>query len=135
MFLMRFLRPSWPSQVVARTRCRGLSRIRYEAGLQCDLLPLLPSRHMLVLSFNQVAQDIIWVWGDAGPDANLESALAPMPLIRELEDDMLATGRVAPLVLSHRDLAYGWDTLIENLVVRARFLSPRFQSARFPTNM
>lgn len=66
-----------------------------------------------------MAQDIIWVWGEAGPDAGLESALAPMPLIPELDDEEgVKDGRVSAMPVSHRDLPYGWDTMMENLLVR-----------------
>lgn len=66
----------------------------------------------------QVAQDAIWVWGENGPDAALESAVTPPALVAELDDEEgLRSGRVVPQGSSHRDLAYGWSALIENLVV------------------
>ncbi|CAM9907050.1 unnamed protein product, partial [Sphacelaria rigidula] len=65
----------------------------------------------------KVAQGIIWVWGNAGPDAGLESALAPLPLIPELDDtEGLKEGRVIATPLSVRDVPYGWDTMMENIV-------------------
>ncbi|CAM9919816.1 unnamed protein product [Ectocarpus sp. 12 AP-2014] len=65
----------------------------------------------------QVAQDIIWVWAENGPDAGLESMLTPPRLLPELDDEEgLASGRVVPQGVQHTDLAYGWDTMIENLV-------------------
>lgn len=61
---------------------------------------------------------MVWVWGDNGPDAGLESALQSPPLVAELDDAAgLKSGQITPAALSQRDLPYGWDTLIENLVV------------------
>lgn len=71
-----------------------------------------------LVNCQQVAQGIIWVWGNAGPDAGLESALAPLPLIPELDDtEGLKEGRVIATPLSVRDVPYGWDTMMENIVV------------------
>ncbi|CAM9115130.1 unnamed protein product [Ectocarpus fasciculatus] len=65
----------------------------------------------------QVAQDMIWVWAENGPDAGLESALTPPHLIPELDDEQgLASGRVFRQGVQHTDLAYGWDIMIENFV-------------------
>ncbi|CAN0539734.1 unnamed protein product, partial [Scytosiphon promiscuus] len=61
----------------------------------------------------QVAQDLIWVWGENGPDAGLESALTQPALIPELSD----SGRIVPAPVGHRDLPYGWDTFMENVLV------------------
>lgn len=61
----------------------------------------------------QVAQDMVWVWGENGPDAALESALTPAQLIPELDDkEGLASGRVSPANVGQNDLAYGWDTFM-----------------------
>eukprot|EP00752_Nemacystus_decipiens_P010524 g9372.t1 len=65
----------------------------------------------------QVAQDVIWVWGDNGPDAALESALTSLPLVPELENkELLRSGTVIDGGGNHNDLAYGWDTFMENVV-------------------
>eukprot|EP00903_Cladosiphon_okamuranus_P022582 g20777.t1 len=65
----------------------------------------------------QVAQDLIWVWAENGPDAALESALTPAQLIPELDDkEGLASGKVAPANVGQNDLPYGWDTFLENVV-------------------
>lgn len=70
------------------------------------------------VALSQVAQDIIWVWAENGPDAVLESALTPPHLLPELDDEEgLKSGRVVPQGVQHTDLAYGWDTMIENFVV------------------
>lgn len=66
----------------------------------------------------QVIHDLIWVWAESGPNARLESALTPPNLVPELEDEKgLKSGVYVPLTLAHRDMAYGWDTLMENIVV------------------
>ncbi|CAM9198298.1 unnamed protein product, partial [Sphacelaria rigidula] len=63
----------------------------------------------------KVAQDLIWVWGETGPNAKLESTLTPMALIPELEDaEAVKEGRVMATPASHRDMSYGWDTTMEN---------------------
>ncbi|CAM9289043.1 unnamed protein product, partial [Hapterophycus canaliculatus] len=65
----------------------------------------------------QVAQDIIWVWGENGSDAALESALTPAHLIPELNDEEgLESGKVKVANIGMSDVAYGWDTLMENLL-------------------
>lgn len=66
----------------------------------------------------QVAQEMIWVWGDAGPNAVFESALTMPALVPALDDKRLVdAGLVGAMAIAHRDMAYGWDTLMENLVV------------------
>ncbi|CAN0323467.1 unnamed protein product, partial [Scytosiphon promiscuus] len=62
-----------------------------------------------------VAQNIIWVWGENGPDAALESALTPAHLVPELEDkEGLKSGKVQLANIGMNDVSYGWDTLMEN---------------------
>lgn len=72
----------------------------------------------------QVAQEMIWVWGEAGPDAVLESALAPLPLdVPELDDtEARKDGRVFAFPPSQIDMPYGWDTVMENHMVRISWL-------------
>lgn len=66
----------------------------------------------------QVAQDMVWVWADNGGDAGIESALTTPALIPELSDvEGIKSGRVIPGAVSQRDLAYGWDTFMENIMV------------------
>lgn len=58
------------------------------------------------------------MWGENGPDAALESALTPAHLIPELADEEgLKSGKVRPAPIGQNDLAYGWDTFMENVVV------------------
>lgn len=66
----------------------------------------------------QVAQDMIWVWGENGPDAVLESAINPPVLIPELNDEeAIKSGRVTAGSVLQRDLPYAWETFVENVVV------------------
>lgn len=63
---------------------------------------------------------MIWVWGENSPDAGLESALAQPRLIPELDDiEGIRSGRVVTGKTAQRDLPYGWDTWVENVVVRS----------------
>eukprot|EP00904_Undaria_pinnatifida_P002166 jgi/Undpi1/11950/HiC_scaffold_4.g01649.m1 len=65
----------------------------------------------------QVAQDIIWVWGDNGPDAGLESAVSPAALIPVLEDaEVVESGRVSTGSIYQRDVPYAWETFVENFL-------------------
>lgn len=74
------------------------------------------------MSMQQVAQGIVWVWGENGPDAALESLLSKPALVSALEDtEGIKSGRVVPGALVQRDLAYSWDTFMENIMVRAGF--------------
>ena len=69
-------------------------------------------------AYVQVVQGLIWVWGDNGRDAGLESALTPAVLVPELNDaEALESGRVIALSYYHRDLPYAWETCMENGVV------------------
>lgn len=66
----------------------------------------------------QVAQDLIWVWAENGPDASLESSLKCPALIPELDDvEGMKDGRVTVQNIAHRDVMYGWETLMENVLV------------------
>lgn len=67
-----------------------------------------------------MAQNIIWVWGENGPDAALESALSPPHLLPDPseEERQVLSRRIQLADVGTNDLAYGWDTLVENLVVR-----------------
>lgn len=58
------------------------------------------------------------MWGENGPESGLESALAQPALIPELSDaEGLESGRIAAAPVGHRDLPYGWDTFMENVLV------------------
>lgn len=60
---------------------------------------------------------MVWVWGENGPDAGLESALTPAQLIPDLDDkEGIESGRVMLASVGQNDLAYGWDTFMENVV-------------------
>ena len=68
--------------------------------------------------FLQVVQGLIWVWGNNGPDARLESALTPVRLIPALNDaEAVESGRVIACPYYQRDLPYAWETFLENVMV------------------
>ena len=91
-----------------RLACSWSQQIKSEIGLTCEACAWIP----------QVAQGIIWVWGENGPDAALESAVTPAPLIPELDDaEAVESGRVTAGAIYQRDLPYSWETFIENVVV------------------
>ena len=91
-----------------RLACSWSQQIKSEIGLTCEACAWIP----------QVAQGIIWVWGENGPDAALESAVTPAPLIPELDDaGAVESGRVTAGAIYPRDLPYSWETFIENVVV------------------
>lgn len=104
--LCRMLRPFlFPRHAVSPT----------QKILQSAVVPSEAFRGCILL---QVAQGMIWVWGDNGRDAGLESALTPAALVPELIDaEALKSGKVVALSPYVRDLPYAWETLMENLVV------------------
>lgn len=66
----------------------------------------------------QVAQGLIWVWGENGVDAGLESAVTPAPLVPELDDtEGIESGRIDTGSIYQRDLPYSWETFMENVLV------------------
>lgn len=76
---------------------------------------------MVYVCSKQVAQDMVWVWAENGPDAVLESLLTKPALVSALEDkEGIKSGRVVPGVVTQRDLAYSWETFWENVMVRVR---------------
>ncbi len=66
----------------------------------------------------QEAQGLLWVWGEQGApgsDAAIEAALKAPNLIPELEDPVLKK-RAKRLTWSIRDMPYGWDYFLENVL-------------------
>jgi len=63
----------------------------------------------------QVRHGLLWVWGRSSEDAALESALVEPTVVSELEDPAFA-GRAVDFVWQHRDLPYGWESAVENVV-------------------
>lgn len=59
----------------------------------------------------QVAQELLWIWGDNGPTSSIESKVSKPETISQLENDGFIG--IAPYV---RDVAYGYDTLVENVL-------------------
>jgi phenylpropionate dioxygenase-like ring-hydroxylating dioxygenase large terminal subunit len=63
----------------------------------------------------QVAQGLIWCWGQMGlpgSDVSLQAALKSPLLIEELSDPQYQ-GRITPYIWNQRDLPYGWDMFME----------------------
>lgn len=60
----------------------------------------------------QERQGLLWVWAEAGPQAQAESQRHSPRLISELEDE---SDRVVHLFWNIRDLPYGWDFFMENV--------------------
>jgi phenylpropionate dioxygenase-like ring-hydroxylating dioxygenase large terminal subunit len=63
----------------------------------------------------QVAQGLIWCWGQKGlpgSDVSLQAALKSPLLIEELSDPQYQ-GRITPYIWNQRDLPYGWDFFME----------------------
>mmetsp|Transcript_22198 Transcript_22198/g.28788 ORF Transcript_22198/g.28788 Transcript_22198/m.28788 type:complete len:560 (-) Transcript_22198:129-1808(-) len=66
----------------------------------------------------QVEQGLIWAWGSSGTpgsDTSVEATLKPRRLIEEIYDQEL-TDRVTVAHFTQRDLPYGWDMFIENVL-------------------
>jgi len=66
----------------------------------------------------QVLQGLIWVWGEKGQpgsDVAIQAKLKPPRLIEELSDPKYA-GRIGRIVYNFRDLPYGWDMFMENVL-------------------
>jgi phenylpropionate dioxygenase-like ring-hydroxylating dioxygenase large terminal subunit len=64
----------------------------------------------------QEVQGLLWVWGEAGgpgSDAAIEAALKQPAIIPELDE---YGSRAKKLTWSIRDMPYGWDYFIENVV-------------------
>ena len=59
-----------------------------------------------------MAQDIIWVWGENGPDAALESAMSSPALLQVPPGKKVIAGAV-----TQRELPYGWEFFVENVMV------------------
>ena len=66
----------------------------------------------------QVSQDLIWVWGSKGApgsDVAIEAALKSPHLIEEYENPLLKE-KTIPRSWDFRDLPYGWDFFMENVM-------------------
>ena len=58
-------------------------------------------------------QGLLWVWGESGSEAEVESELRKPRLIPELEEN---SDRVIQLYWYQRDLPFGWDFYMENVM-------------------
>ena len=77
---------------------------------------------MLLLLFHlQVLQGMVWVWGEGGPSAFLDSAMvaaAALPQLAQEPGVRHASGGNVIMVTPPytRDFPYAWDVLTENLL-------------------
>ncbi|MBV6621969.1 MAG: Rieske 2Fe-2S domain-containing protein [Rivularia sp. (in: Bacteria)] len=60
----------------------------------------------------QVCQGLLWVWGESGETAKLESQLRSPRIVPELDD---TSDKIIKLFWNIRDLPYGWDYFMENV--------------------
>lgn len=58
---------------------------------------------------------ILWVWGESGPQASLESKEKAPLIVEELEDPSLKK-QIPHLNWVMFDLAYSWDYFMENVL-------------------
>mmetsp|Transcript_15433 Transcript_15433/g.43181 ORF Transcript_15433/g.43181 Transcript_15433/m.43181 type:complete len:602 (-) Transcript_15433:300-2105(-) len=85
------------------------------------------------------AAGLIWVWPQTGAAAAEEAENTPMRGFQELWDDVaVADGKVVHTAWSLRDLPYGWDYFIENVVDPAHvpvshhnIVGNRYKDAKF----
>ncbi len=83
----------------------------------------------------QVRQGLLWVWGESGETAKLESQLRSPRIVPELEEN---SGRVIRLPWNIRDLPYGWDYFMENIADPAHvpvshhgIMGSRYEDAKY----
>ncbi len=69
-------------------------------------------RSCAVVYPSQERQGLLWVWGESGEKAEVESKLKKPRIIPELEEK---SDRVVKMTWSHRDLPYGWELFMENV--------------------
>jgi phenylpropionate dioxygenase-like ring-hydroxylating dioxygenase large terminal subunit len=102
---------------------------RFDGSGQCTKIPQARSSDAESLQLNnqlscaksfptKLEQGLIWMWGQScvpGSDTALEAALKQPELIEELYDPALSN-RTVPTTWNFRDLPYGWDMFMENVV-------------------
>lgn len=83
----------------------------------------------------QERQGLIWVWPEAGEEADQESQQRSLRLIPELDDP---SDRLVKPFWNIRDLPYGWDLFIENVADPAHvpvshhgLMGSRYQDAKY----
>jgi len=83
----------------------------------------------------QERQGLLWVWSEAGSQAQFESQSRPPRIIPELEND---SDRVVKHFWNVRDLPYGWDFFMENVADPAHvpvshhgIVGSRYQDAKY----
>ncbi|MBD2254179.1 Rieske 2Fe-2S domain-containing protein [Nostoc parmelioides] len=83
----------------------------------------------------QERQGLLWVWAEAGEQAEIESQLQTPRIVPELEDN---SGKVIKSPWNFRDLPYGWDYFMENVsdpahvpVSHHGIIGDRYKDAKF----
>ncbi len=83
----------------------------------------------------QEIQGLLWVWPESGDQAQIESQLRKPRIIPEIEEN---SDRVVKLFWNIRDLPYGWDFFMENVVDPAHvpvshhgIVGNRYQDAKY----
>jgi phenylpropionate dioxygenase-like ring-hydroxylating dioxygenase large terminal subunit len=83
----------------------------------------------------QECQGLLWVWSEAGSQAQLESELKTPRIVPEVEN---ASKKVMHLFWNVRDLPYGWDFFMENVsdpahvpVSHHGIMGNRYQDAKY----
>ena len=67
----------------------------------------------------QIINDVLWIWPESGPDANLESALTPAPVMPPPTDkhgNPIPEENILYNTYNFRELPYGADYFLENVV-------------------
>lgn len=102
---------------------------KFDGTGQCTSIPqsrskdketaLMSSAKSCVQSYpTMMEQGLVWCWGEKGlpgSDVSLEAALKRPHLIEELTDPAY-TDRILPMTYNFRDLPYGWDMFMENVL-------------------
>lgn len=80
-------------------------------------------------------QGLIWVWGESGQQAKVESELRKPRIIPELEEN---SDKIIKLYWYQRDLPFGWDFYLENVMDPAHapvshhnFIGNRYTDAKY----
>jgi phenylpropionate dioxygenase-like ring-hydroxylating dioxygenase large terminal subunit len=102
---------------------------RFNGSGACTLIPQSPAaaaeqhaaspRACTVSYPTCVKYGIIFAWGESGLQAAVDASQQEPPSVPQLDDaELMASGRVTLQPLYARQLPFGWEAFIENVVVR-----------------
>jgi phenylpropionate dioxygenase-like ring-hydroxylating dioxygenase large terminal subunit len=102
---------------------------RFNGSGACTLIPQSPAavaeqhaaspRACAVSYPTCVKYGIIFAWGESGLQAAVDASQQSPPSVPQLDDaELMASGRVTVQPLYTRQLPFGWEAFIENVVVR-----------------